>query len=59
MKEELSCFERHMRNRLKKEKNKIHEEILESMLKDLKEKHEREKKEKIQQLQQQLEKVSG
>jgi len=47
MEKELSAFERHMRNCLRKRKRKEDEEVLDGMLVELKEKLEKERQEKI------------
>lgn len=47
MEKELTAFERHMRNCLRKRKRKEDEELLDEMLIELKEKLEKERQEKI------------
>ncbi len=59
MKQEMTPFERYMRNSLKKQKQEEDQKILDKMLEDLKKQHEKERTCKINFLQKQLEKIIG
>lgn len=57
MAQDLTPFERHMKNIIKKEKQQHAEKVLKEILEEIKERNEKEKKEKIQALEMQLKKI--